>query len=797
MQIATLPPVDRRKNSFKAQIMAAAFSLVLAVSTRSAEATIDFRKEIVPLLEDYCYDCHGEGIKKGDFALDKYSSLDAHLGNIELWFAVWKNVQSQLMPPADETQPTPEKRERLLRWIEQAVFKLDPANPDPGRVTIRRLNRAEYENTIFDLLGVKFDADEAFPADDTGYGFDTIGDVLTISPLLMEKYVGAAQDIVEDAVAETGPRIPTQFIGAERFRTADKKKTAKWLPFAEAVAVGATHRIDFPGKYKVTVTMRAQGSSEATSHTAKVALLIDGRPVESTKVGWEFRKEIKLTRDVELKQGDNQFALELTPGDPPLEGEKQLNLVVSSASLHGPLDGSRLEYPKEYYRVFLDGPPPAEAAARGIYARKILRHLADRAFRRPVDEPTLNRLTTLAENVSKQTGMTFEGGIGHALTAIIASPRFLFRAEIQPEPNNAGRVVPVDEFALAARLSYFLWSSLPDDELSKLARAGQLRANLRTQVDRLLADPRSRRFVSNFVGQWLQTRDVEGINVDVRRFLNLPNDEAYRVFNQRLRESMRDETELLFAHLLAENRPALDLLTADYTFLNEQLAAFYGIPGVKGSEMRKVELSPESHRAGGILTHASTLVVTSNPTRTSPVKRGLFILENILGTPAPPAPPNVPELEKSHKKGAKMTMRELMVVHREQALCASCHARMDPLGLALENFTPLGTYRDQDSGKPIDTTGQLITGEKFNNASELAQVLATSRREDFFRCLTEKLLTYAIGRGPEYYDTVTVDKIAASLKAENGAMRSLIYGIVESAPFQKRRGDGTHVATTK
>jgi hypothetical protein len=268
----------------------------------------------------------------------------------------------------------------------------------------------------------------------------------------------------------------------------------------------------------------------------------------------------------------------------------------------------------------------------------------------------------------------------------------------------------------------------------------------------------------------------------VKKFLGLANDEAYRVFNQKLREAMRDETELLVAHLLAENRTVLDLLTADYTFLNEQLANFYGIPDVKGTEMRKVALRPEFHRTGGVLTHASTLVVTSNPTRT---------------TPAPPAPPNVPPLDEPGKSFSKLTMREQMAKHRAEPLCASCHARMDPLGLAMEHFTPLGSYREQDAGKSIDTAGQLITGEKFSDVAELAKVLATSRRDDFFHCIAEKLLIYAIGRGLEYYDTVTVNQIADALKTDNGAMRTLIYGIVESAPFQKRRGDGTKVATAK
>jgi hypothetical protein len=781
----------------------AAWAILIAGATlpvsgfAAAEKIPDFKQDILPVLEDYCYDCHGEGTKKGGFAMDDFPSHEARLGDIEHWYTIWKNLQSQMMPPSDETQPKTEERQRLLAWIERAVFKLDPANPDPGRVTIRRLNRAEYENSIFDLLGVKFDADEAFPADDTGYGFDTIGDVLTISPLLMEKYIEAAQDIVNQAVAEAGPRIPTVYFGGDRLKVGEeKKRNARWMPFADTATATGSQRIEHPGRYKITVVMKAEGSKEATSHTAKVALAVDGRPVESMKIGWEFRKEIKLIGEAELKKGDNVLALDLTPGEPAREGEKQLNLNVAHLMLYGPLDGSHLEYPKQYFRVFPDGPPPADAAARGAYARKVLRLVADRAFRRPVDEATLNRLVALAENTAQQPGMNFEGGIGQALTAILAAPRFLFRAEIQPEPNNAGRIVAVDEFALASRLSYFLWSSLPDDELLKLAGEGKLRANLRSQVDRLLADPRSKRFVSNFVGQWLQTRDVEGINVDVVRFLGVKNNEAYRIFNSRLREAMRAETELLFSHLLTENGSALDLLTADYTFLNEQLASFYGIPNVRGPEMRKVTLPANSPRRGGVLTHASTLVVTSNPTRTSPVKRGLFILENILGTPAPPAPPNVPQLEETRKRGKSLTMREMMVIHRGNALCASCHARMDPLGLALENFTPLGTFRDKESGKPIDTAGQLITGEKFNNIAELVQVLATSRREDFYRCLTEKMLIFAIGRGLEYYDAVTIDQLTRKLKDDHGAMRSAIYAIVESAPFQKRRGDGPPVATS-
>jgi hypothetical protein len=328
---------------------------------------------------------------------------------------------------------------------------------------------------------------------------------------------------------------------------------------------------------------------------------------------------------------------------------------------------------------------------------------------------------------------------------------------------------------------------MPDDELYALAKEGRLRSELRKQVDRLIEDPGSDEFIRNFVGQWLQTRDVQTLSLDARRLLGIrDSDEARRIFNSELRRAMRDETELLFAHLLRDDRPLVELLTADYTFLNSSLAKFYGIDDVNGREMRKVKLSKDDHR-GGLLTHASFLIVTSNPTRTSPVKRGLFILENLLGTPAPPAPPDVPALELAKESAKKkVTMRELMEIHRREPLCASCHARMDPLGLALEEFNGIGLWRDEDEGNPIETGGRLITGEKFADTSELAKVIAGPRRKDFYRCLTEKLLTYALGRGVEYYDAPAVDKIVADLGTD-GRLRTLVYGIVESAPFQMRR----------
>ena len=767
---------------------------LLAVTAPFCVSAVDFKKEIEPLLSEYCYDCHADGVAKGDFAMDDHDSVAELVSDLRHWVPIWENMRSHLMPPADKPQPTDAQRATLARWIEQDVFKLDHNNPDPGRVTIRRMNREEYRHTIADFLDVDFDVEESLPADDTGYGFDTIGDVLSISPMLMEKYLEAARSIVSEAIKPQEARIPiTRIEGDKLIAKAPSKKTGKWLPFNQAAEVGTKRIIEHPGEYKIHVEYRTVGSEEASDHTAALKISVNGEAAGSQNLGWDNRKSITFTTKARLNDGENVLNFAIEEENKPGADDKPLILNLLKVSLEGPMDGSHKVFPKEYYRVFFKGAAPKDPAQRTAYAREIIKRLATQAFRRPVDEPTLDRLVKLAALGEAAPKAKFEDGIAHAATAILASPRFLFRAETQPEPDNPGKIVPLDEYALASRLSYFLWSSLPDAELLELAEKRELRANLKEQVDRMLADPKATRFVENFVGQWLQTRDVEGINIDPRRVLGIRDlSESFKVFGARQRRAMRLETEMLFSHLLKENRSALELFTADYTFLNESLAKFYGIPDVKGETMQRVSLPSDSHR-GGVLTHGSLLVVTSNPTRTSPVKRGLFVLDNFLGTPAPPAPPNVPTLEEAKKGGKKnMTMRETMIIHREKALCASCHARMDPLGLALENFNAVGMYRAEENGQPIDTAGKLITGETFSTVGELSKILATSRREDFYRCITSKMLTFAIGRGTEYYDAPTIDRIVADLEKDGGKLRTVIHGIVNSAPFQKRRGDGTH-----
>ena len=769
-------------------------SLSLPSPTRADEAAY---QAIEPILVSHCYDCHGDGMDKGDFTLDDFESVSEHLKDFDVWFEIWKNVRSNLMPPADKPQLKSEEKAKVLAFIESAVFKIDPNNPDPGRVTIRRLNREEYRNSIKDLLKIDFEIENILPADDTGYGFDTIGDVLSISPLLMEKYLEAAHLIVEKAVPLGGPEIVEWWFDIKKFRDVRSKDwSVDWIPFDSPRKLESKQWVAHDGEYEIAVDFAIKGSSEATSQTANLSLGVDEKSLTQRKVGWDNSKKITLKTKATLKKGDSQnFWISTEIGDPPQKDEKKLAIDVENIRIRGPLDGSKKDYPWSVRHLFSEGPPPADEKLRDQYRETILRRFATSAFRRPVEDATVARLVALARQVTLQPGYGFEEGIAEGLTAILVSPKFLMRAEVQPEPNNPGKIVPIDEYALASRLSYFFWSSIPDEELLRLAGEGKLRENLRPQVDRLLKDEKSKRFVTNFVGQWLEARDVETMSFDERRLLGEKDlGTARKIFGGRLRQSMRFESEEFFGYVLRENRPATELLTANYTFLNEPLAEWYGIDGIKGTNMRKVDLPADSKR-GGLLSQGTFQLVTSNPTRTSPVKRGLFVLENFLATPAPPAAPDIPPLEASAKgKNSNLTLREVMKIHAEQKLCASCHARMDPIGLALENYTALGVWREEEKGQKIDTAGQLMTGEKFENAKELSHILATARKGDFYRAITEKMMTYAIGRGIEYFDSPTINRIITNADKSGGTLLQIVYGIVESAPFQKRRGDGRLLA---
>ncbi|MGA2243871.1 MAG: DUF1592 domain-containing protein [Verrucomicrobiota bacterium] len=625
----------------------------VAAPAPAAPGTPEFHKSIRPILEEYCFDCHADGVNKGKVAFDEFKSDADLVANRDLWLRVLKNLRAGLMPPQNKAQPSSAEKELVAQWIKRVAFDLDPLNPDPGRVTLRRLNRVEYHNAIRDLLGVDFDAVGIFPPDDTGHGFDDIGDVLTLPPMLLEKYISAANEIIARAMPKP----------------------------------------------------------------------------------------------------------------------------------------SSMEY-----RKFFPKPIPAAAAGRRAYARELLGDFARRAFRRPPDERSLNRLVDLAEAICQEPGKNFEAGIAGGMTAVLSSPRFLF-LEGRAEPGGGVKYPFLDEFSLASRLSYFLWSSMPDDELMRLAEKHELRKNLPAQVDRMLKDKRSEALIEDFAGQWLRARDIETIALAPREILarektldenardGIPQDLSYD-----LRHAMRRETEMTFEYVLRQDRSLLELLDSDYTFLNGRLAEHYGITGVSGDEMRLVKLPADCPR-GGVMTEGTVLGVTSNPTRTSPVKRGLFILDNLLGSPPPPPPPNVPPLEAAsvHSTNRVPTLRETLAAHRENPLCSSCHNRMDPIGLALENFNALGQWRDQEFNEPIDGSGRLLTGESFAGIKELKQILAEKHAADFYRALTEKMLIYALGRGLEFYDTETTDEIVTRIETANGRSSALIAGIIESAPFQRTR----------
>ena len=838
------------------------FSLPLRATDLSAVA--QYKKEIEPLLSQYCYDCHADGTAKGGITLDEFKSDDALVQDRELWAQVSKNVRAGLMPPQKKPHPTTAEQTKLFEWVKYGVFDINPAHPDPGRVTVRRLNRAEYHNTIRDLMGVDFNATEAFPSDDTGYGFDNIGDVLSVSPLLLEKYMQAAEKIASSAVPLVGKVMAETTLVGKDFKS-DGGAAVERMSFYKPASVSSSFNAEFEGSYGLAVGLKVHGSFDFDPARCKFSLKVDGQEAWQKEFVWEDGKKFDIEIPRIWKSGEHRLAFQLEPlvaADP--KKNTAVDMEIVSVRVRGPKEEKHWVQGKNHRRFFSRDENPNNPAELRNYAREVLNAFAKKAFRRPADGRTLDRLVILAENVYGRPGKSFEQGISAAMVAVLSSPRFLFRIE-QTAPEHAKEPYgPVDEYTLAMRLSYFLWSTMPDDELFALADRGELRKNLTAQVNRLLADPRSRAFIENFTGQWLQVRDVEGISVDARLVLARDKGEEKELqreleeFRARLaareakgktpappldktqdktpakpldktpagappavavavvpatpapatppvkrprlfqppavdltdplRKAMRLEPEMMFAGIVHQDRSLSELLDCDYTYLNDKLAKHYGVPGVTGPEMRRVTLPAESPR-GGLLTMGSILVVTSNPTRTSPVKRGQFVLDNILGMPTPPPPADVPALEESDKgfKDHEPTARESLAVHRDAAVCRSCHARMDPLGLSLESFNAMGMWRDSERGQKIDAAGQLLTGESFQNIRELKRILKQNHTPDFYRCLTEKLLIYALGRGTDDNDVEAVDQIVARLEKNDGRFSALLSGVIESSPFQERR----------
>ena len=723
------------------------------------------------MLEEYCVGCHNQKARTADVSVEGLNFTDVSQ-DAAVWEKVLRKVRTGQMPPAGMPHPKAPEVTAFVTWLEGALDRTAAANPNPGRPSAHRLNRAEYSNAIRDLLAVDIKPGRALPVDDSGYGFDNIGEVLTLSPALLEKYMSAARRISRLAIGDLTMK-PTE----ERFvppRIGRSERVSDDLPFASRG--GMSFQYYFPHDAEYLLRIKTPGE---TSRFYEMRL-----PVKAglRTVGVTFPREgAKAEPPIPAGRrpgGGPMGPVANIPMDLRLDGARIKRFEVPETTgievfiVNGPFNATGRGETASRNQVFVCR--PANANEEIPCAKKIVTTLARRAFRRSVTSADITPL--LAFYAEGRKAGDFDSGIQSALEAMLVSPDFLFR--IEREPRQQTHVYRLKDVELASRLSFFLWSSLPDDELLTLAEQGKLKdaAVLQQQVQRMLDDPKSQAFVNNFGGQWLHLRNLE---------TTTPDPELFPTFDEGLRHAFRRETELFFESVLRENRSVFDLLDANYTFLNQRLAEHYGVPGVYGSQFRRVALHDANR--GGLLGQGSILTVTSYPNRTSVVQRGKWILENLLGAPPPPPPPDIPDLKPHGKDGRLLSMREQMDLHRANPICASCHARMDPIGFALENYDGIGRWRTKDAGLVIDASGKLPNGTKFTGPGELKKILLTGHRDEFVATVTEKLLTYALGRGVEYYDLPTVRNIMRETAPDNYRLSSLIGAIVKSTPFQMRR----------
>ena len=794
--------------------------LMLALVTFAANPgekdTSDFSQNGALFLEEYCFTCHAGDQPAADLSLDSFTDNQSLIKNRDVWERVLDMVTTGQMPPSDSDQPSMEASESFVAHVEAIFEHADlTAKPDPGRITVRRLNRVEYKNTVRDLLGVDFNPTENFPADDVGHGFDNIGDVLTVSPLLMERYLEAAEAIATRVIVldplppskryQTSPNFEPLHddVPDERFRLLDPTAIESWKtgPFTTSaerfkmlpdneIIYRATLYAETDSEEPVKVVLFIQGEKlEYLSTPDELKRLVGVDPTADSKI--KVLKAFEITaRDAEKPQRIETFVTGIANIErvgiamlKPVEGEPQAMLHIRSLWSEGPLETR----PDSHFKILECTPDISQAEQ----TREVLTRLLRRGYRRSPTEDEVNQLAQFVESVQAD-GVEWEASIQQAIKVVLCSPKFLFRLELDDRPQTT-EPFPIDEFQLASRLSYFLWSSMPDDELLELAEKNQLTVNLEAQVKRMLVDPKATELGHNFGAQWLQIQRLTTATPDLEKFPH---------FSGRLRFAMYKETALFVDSIFREDRSILDLIDADYTFLNLFIANHYGIadtqgnwlghkdpvPGgekIKGWEFQRVKLQGTSR--GGVLSHASVLTVTSNPTRTSPVKRGRWVLEQILGTPPPPPPPDVPELEEEGEEILATTLRERLEQHREDPECANCHAKMDPIGFALENYNPIGSWRWKDGELDIDATAELPDGTTLSGIADLKRAII-DRKQQFARCLVEKMLTYALGRGLEYYDRPTVEHIVSRLESEGYRSSVLITEIVKSDPFRLRRG---------
>ena len=749
------------------------------------------------LLDQYCVPCHNNRLRTGDLTLEGLD-LTAIADHAEVWETVVKKLRAGAMPPQPRPRPAQPAYDGLRFWLETELDRAAAANLNPGRTeALHRLSRIEYRNVVRDLLGLDVDVSDLLPADDTSYGFDNIAGVLGVSPTLMERYLTAARKISRLAV---GSPVPSPI--AETFRVASdlgQDSHIAGLPFG--TRGGTLIDFNFPEDAEYIVSVVPDGPLFIEPHQLEVTL--DGERVELFRVGRALEPGERRGQYAEAEAREVRLRVNAGPHRVgvaflqksaaeqerprklylrPFTGEgsgrdSRYQPYVDRVTITGPFEssGSRpaIDTPSRT-RLFVCRPAPDSDPAGTTCATDILSTLARRAFRRPVTDDDVRRLMTFYDQGLATGG--FDNGVELALRRLLVSPEFLFRIVEDPDGVAPGTPYALSDLELASRLSFFLWSSIPDDALLAVAIRGDLHdpVVLEAETRRMLADPRAEALVTNFAGQWLSLRNAAAVQ---------PDEDQFPDFGEDLRLGFRRETELLFENVLRANRSVVELLAADYTFVNERLARHYGIPNIRGSHFRRVVLDDPAR--GGLLGHGSILTVTSHANRTSPVVRGKWILENILGNPPPPPPPNVPTLEET-TSGKQLTMREAMEQHRANPVCASCHRLMDPMGLALEPFDAIGRWRTPNETKvAMDLTGVLPDGATFEGPAGLKAALL-AHPDRFVNTVTEKLLTYATGRGVEFYDAPAVRAITRAAARDNYRLTTLILGVVKSPPFRMR-----------
>ena len=751
------------------------------------------------MVDRYCVTCHNERLKTAGLTLDTLDPAKIP-ADAETWEKVIVKLRTGAMPPPGMPHPDAETSHKFVSSLETRIDSAAQAKPFAGRPLLHRMNRAEYANAIRDLLALDMDAAALLPPDDSAYGFDNISDVLGFSPSLQERYLSAAASI--SALAVGDPKIRAAGATYRIRQDLSQNEHIEGLPLGTIGGISVHHNFPLDGEYEFQAKLYRTNLNimRGLEFAHQVEFTVAGQRIHLANIGGNadlaslFEKptelgdavDARLRVRVKVKAGPADVTAAFLEGPQVVRPDRLQPFQRSSTdnfdwsgwphiqtlSITGPFNATGPGDTPSRRRIFICRPDKANDEA--TCARKIIAALARRAYRQPVSDADLARILTFYETGRREGG--FEAGIELALERILASPKFVLRIEKDPPNAAPGSVYRVSDLDLASRLSFFLWSSIPDDELVTLATAGKLHdpAVLREQTLRMLRDPKSHALVSNFVGQWLQLRNVRNV---------LPNSDDFPDFDDNLRQAFQRETEMFFESILTEDRPVLDLLSADYTFLNERLARHYGIAGIYGSQFRRVTVKDDFRR--GLLGQGSILALTSKAERTSPVVRGKWILENMLGMPVPPPPPDVPLLKENKDREKPLTMREQMVEHRANSVCASCHKTMDPIGLALENFDAVGAWRTRDAGGPIDVSGELADGTKVNGVVDLRNVIV-NRPEMFAGTITEKLLIYALGRGLDYRDMPAVRGIVREASQNNYKVSSLIIGIVRSTPFQMR-----------